>query len=110
MATWPTSIPITRENFREAPPDRVIRSDMDVGPAKVRRRSTVAVRPVSISLFLTDEQLDTFDEFYLENDAISFTFIHPRTGATESARFTSVPDYVLDETMYRVTVNLEILP
>lgn len=110
MATWPATVPITRENFSESPPRRTIRSDMDVGPAKVRRRSTAAVRPVKLSLFLNDSQLDDLEEFYLDNDALSFDFVHPRTSNPVKARFTSEPEYSLVETMYRVSVDLEILP
>jgi hypothetical protein len=110
MATWPSTLPITRDSFKESPPNRVIRSNMDVGPDKVRRRSSNAPRPVSLSLFLTSAQLATFDTFYLENDAYSFTFTHPRTGLVVSARFTSEPDYSVEETMWRVSVEMEILP
>lgn len=110
MATWPTTIPITRENYTEEPADRVVRSNMDVGPQKVRRRSSVAIRPVSLKLFLTDAQLTTFDTFFLANDSLVFDFTNPRTSAAERARFTSRPSYNLNEKMWDVQVKIELLP
>lgn len=110
MTSWPSEIPVTREGYKERPPRRVIRSDMDIGPDKIRRRSSSEIRPVSLTLFLTQEQLEIFDEFYLENDSFSFNFVNPRTSQTVSARFIEEPDYSLDETMFRVSVSLEILP
>lgn len=110
MAAWPEGIPIKRESYKETPPDRIIRSKMDVGPDKIRRRSSSAVRPLSLSLTLTDSQLSTFDTFYLANDSIPFTFPNPRTETDVQARFVSPPEYNLKETLWDVSVQLEILP
>ena len=110
MADWPSDIKIGRENYKETPPNRVSRSNMSVGPDKIRRRSTAAVRPLSISMTLTGDQVDILDTFYLENDSLSFNFTHPRTETVEKARFVSAPQYKLRETIYDVSVELEILP
>lgn len=110
MTTWPTEILVSRENYTETPPDRVIRSNMDVGPQKIRRRSSSAVRPVSLRLFLTDAQLEIFDEFYNDNDSLVFDFTDPRTEAVKRARFASPPTYGLNEKMWDVSVKLEYLP
>lgn len=110
MATWPSTIKVTRDNYTETPPDRTIRSNMDVGPQKIRRRSTTAVRIVSLRLFLTQAQLTTLDDFYDANDALVFDFPDPRTGTTKRARFTMPPTYGLNETMWDVSVKLEYLP
>jgi len=112
MATWPTDLKINRENFKEEPPSNALRSSMETGPAKVRKRAASAVRPVSFNMMLDDDDLETFDAFYLANEALSFDFTHPRTEATVSARFqTEEPvSYDLKETMWVVNVKLEILP
>lgn len=110
MAVWPVSLTITKDNFSEEPPDRVLRTGMDKGPDKLRRRTTANIRPVTISLFLDDTGVDTLDDFYLANDVERFDFEHPRTGDTVEARFVEPPKYTIDETMWRVTVRLEILP
>lgn len=110
MAVWPSDLPLLRDGFTESPVDRVIRSNMEIGPAKIRRRSTNAIRPASVKMFLTDAQLTTFDTFFNTNDALAFTFTNPRTSVAETARFVNTPSYVLDDTMWRVTVNLELMP
>lgn len=110
MATWPSTLVIRRDGFKEAPPSRQLRSKMDVGEDKIRRRSSRAVRPVTIQMLLSDSLLDTFDDFYLANDELSFSFTHPRTSETVTARFTDEPpSYDPNETMWNVTVKLEIL-
>lgn len=110
MVDWPATIPITRDNYTETPPDRVIRSNMDVGPQKLRRRSSAAVRPISLRLFLNDTQLDALDDFYDLYDSVVFNFTDPRTETVKRARFTSPPTYGLNETMWDVAVKLEYLP
>jgi len=110
MATWSSTFIFKRTGYKESPPERVIRSKMDVGPDKVRRRSSAAVRNLSVVLSLTDALLATFDAFYLANDAIAFTFPDPRTATNVQARFVSPPKYVYEETIWNVSVELEILP
>lgn len=110
MAAWPSTVPVLRENYKEMPPDRAIRSPMDVGPAKIRRRSTAAVREVQIRLMLTGDQLSDFDEFFDENETLAFDFTDPRTDDLKRARFAGRPSYDLDQTMWAVSVNLEYLP
>lgn len=111
MAVWPSTITIRRDGFTETPPKRQLRSNMEVGPDKIRRRSSAAIRPVTIQLLLNDSQLDTFDTFYLDNDAVPFDFVNPRTGVTHSARFTDdPPTYSSNETLWDVKVSMELLP
>lgn len=110
MGTWPNSIKITRSNYNEKPPSRTLRSKMDIGPGKLRRRSSNAIRPLSLSLNITPDELDIFDEFYLANDSLTFDFPNPRTGEIDRARFASEPEYTHNETRWQVAVSLEILP
>lgn len=110
MASWPSTIPVSRENYQEMSPNRVTRSNMDVGPQKIRRRSSSAVRPINLRLMLTDDQLQTIDDFYNDNDAAAFDFIDPRTGDTKRARFADAPSYNLKETMWDVSIKMEYLP
>lgn len=107
MATWPSSIEINRTNYDETPPDRVIRTQMEAGFDKIRRRTTNAPRMVNLNLFLTDAEVATLDAFYLANDALRFDFTDPRTDTAVKARFKSPPKYKLEETMWRVSVELE---
>lgn len=110
MTTWPSTLKILKDNFSESPPDRVIRSSMEIGPAKIRRRSSSAIRPVQFKMMLNDTQLTAFETFYEANDALSFDFTHPRTSVVWKARFVEVPSVSVKETLYSVFVKLELLP
>lgn len=110
MAVWPSTIKVTRENYTETPPDRAMRSNMDIGPQKMRKRSSSAVRNVSLRLFLTDALLDTLDDFFTDNETLVFTFTDPRTNTSKRARFTSPPVYGLNQTMWDVSIKMEYLP
>ncbi len=101
---------ILRDGFNETPAERTIRSNMDVGPAKVRRRTFAAVTPVGFNMLLTSAEWNTLYNFYLNNDATVFYFIHPRTNQSVRARFADVPNGSFNETMWNVDVKLEIMP
>ena len=112
MASWPASIPAHLINtFTETPPDNVIRSNMDRGIPKLRKRSTANVRPISFSMILTPAQVVTLDAFYAANAALEFDYTHPRTRAAVKARFTAPPDLSdLNVRNYNCDVELEIMP
>lgn len=115
MTTWPTSLPRpTVDSFSETTPNNSIRSSMDKGPAKVRRRTTANVRPISFSLKLEPSLVDVVDEFYIDTTAsgsLSFDFVHPRTLETVEARFVEPPSYKeLGNALFNVSISLEVLP
>jgi len=116
MATWPATLPPPAVNtFKERPPKNVIRSTMDKGPDKTRRRTTANVRPIGFTLKLTPEQVETLDNFFVLttfSGADEFDYTHPRTGEACTARFVEEPDYsdVDGGIIYNVPISLEILP
>lgn len=116
MATWPATLPPPlADTLQETPPDNVIRTSMEKGPAKVRRRTTATVRPISFELVLDTTQLAALDTFYVTttySGADEFSYTHPRTGAAVSARFTAPPQYsdVNTGRHYNASIALEILP
>ncbi len=110
MSTWPSKFKILRDSFTENLPDRVISSNMDVGPAKKRRRTILVSYRVNLTTVIAMSDVDEFKQFYLDNDVGVFDFVHPRTNQTVKARFASVPAPVLNETYYTASVELEILP
>ena len=110
MALWPSKFKISRDNFTEKLPNRVIRSNMDVGPAKTRRRTVLGVKELSGGFHCNPNDYVDFETFYLANDSLWFDFPHPRTGQIVKARFTDVPEANMNETIYEVTFSLEILP
>lgn len=112
MATLPANLQakITRTGFKEVAPDNVIRTPMEFGPDKVRKRTSANVRAVSVSMFLTDDEVDDLDDFYEANDALRFDMTHPRTQLSVEARFVNPPSYTARETHWDVSLELEILP
>ncbi len=115
MADWPTAFykNIIKGSFTETPPQNVLRTQMDAGPAKLRRRSTAAVRPMSITLFLTKVQVASFDTFYMttiSNGATKFNMYHPRTHVTGEYRIVNQPTYTPMNQGYSVKLDLELLP
>ncbi len=140
MPTWPTSLPqyLLTRNYSETALNLVIRTTMDAGPAKVRRRFTAGVRPVGGLLVLTDDQVGVLDGFFLndcaggavafswtmqresedtdaptDTDAISDTDIGlPKCWEPATFRFMKPPQYqdTGDGKHYEVTLSLEIMP
>ena len=117
MPTWPATLPSepVPETIRETPPDLLARTEMDAGPAKVRRRFTAGVRTFEVGYVFSPDEMDIWEAFY-ENDidsgAESFTYPHPRKwGADIAVRLAGVPGYKHKGAgYYEVTLKLEQLP
>ena len=79
MPVWPAALPqdFQIDGYGETLPDVTIRTKMDAGPAKVRRRFTANVRPIKCKLKVTDTQYVALASFF-QNDcaggALSFTW------------------------------------
>lgn len=115
MPTWPALLPAPALNtLTESPPNNVIRSNMDKGVAKTRRRTTASTRPISFSMVLTPAEITILDSFYADDTfsgSEEFTFTHPRTLATHTARFLEPPSWNEREGVcYGAGVQLELLP
>ncbi len=116
MTAWPSTLPASplAKNFQELRADTIIRTDMDVGPAKTRQRSTAGVGELQMTYLLSVAQAAAMDDFYattLSGGSLSFDYTHPRTGALLSCRFTSPPEYTaVNGLYYEAAVALEVLP
>lgn len=115
MVTWPAALPAPALNtLRESPPDNALRTQMDKGPAKVRRRTTANTRPISFVIKILPALVITLDDFYdteTASGSIEFDYTHPRTGAAVTARFTTRPSYAeVEGVLYNCSIELEILP
>lgn len=115
-AAWPATLPqdVLIEGYAEAFPETRLRTPMDAGPAKMRRRFTAAVRPLKVSVPLTRDQVAALDTFFtttLEGGALAFTWTHPRTLAAVTLRFVSAPQPVPDSgAWWRCALDLEVMP
>ena len=115
-ATWPAELPqlVLQSGFGETFGDGALRSSMDTGPAKSRPRFTAAPRPVTARQTLTDSQAEILDAFYhttLAMGALSFGWVHPRTQAVATLRFTAPPRLQPAGGLYwTADYALEVLP
>lgn len=112
---WPATLPPPASGtFKYSPAKNKIRSDMDKGPAKQRRRTSANTKPISFELALTGEQADILTDFHDDDcfaGSVSFTFTDPKSGDTVEARFVDEPQIShIESDEYRASVNLEIMP
>jgi hypothetical protein len=69
MATWPASLPQTAlSNYGINPVDQTARTDMEVGAARVRRRTADRIDMINVEWSFTDAQMATFRSWF-DNDA-----------------------------------------
>ena len=111
---WPTSLPIEPHEYTETLPDQLIRQSMDVGPAKVRRRTTAAVRKFACTYIFSPVDTVTFDNFLmvtLEGGSLGFTFPHPRiSNTTIEVYFAEIPRFKhLGARYHEVAISLEVI-
>lgn len=115
MTAWPGTLPqlVDQSGYSESPPNILLRSTVDSGPAKSRRRFTSGVRPITCSMILTAAELEILDAFYIDDMAsgsLTFTWVHPRTQDAATFRFTKPPTYSPFGASYQVSLELEIMP
>ena len=117
MPVWPATLPqeLNPRGHREDLPDNLIRSSVDAGPEKRRRRVTAAVRPLVGRMIMTSSQLDVLEAFFrsdIGDAALSFDFPTPRDpGATLTVVFSSPPSWTNPGgDNYDVTLEMEIQP
>ena len=65
MASWPTTLPQpTMSGYALQATDATIRTDMESGPARVRRRYTAAPDKVTLRFVFSEEQMAAFRVFW----------------------------------------------
>ena len=117
--TWPTSLPQTPllNGYAESKNINTIRTPMDNGPAKTRRRSALPT-PIQCAFNMTATQVATLEDF-VKNTLFGvrrFNFTHPRLRTSVEARIVPGSDgkyYALSPLgggMWHVSLAMEILP
>jgi hypothetical protein len=117
MATWPATLPApTIEGYSLTPIDPVIRTDMESGSARARRRSAARNDRVAVAWIFTDAQMATFRAWFDGDGAggsawFSLSLAIGSSGLTaQSCRFTAIwKADLLPGLNWRVTASLEIL-
>ena len=116
MPTWPATLPVPplAEGYREITANTLVRTEMEQGPAKIRRRTTAGVARLSLAYLLSTEDIQTLEDFIqtdLSGGARGFSFTHPRTGHPIICRFRQLPEYgAVNGAYFRVSIELEIMP
>lgn len=115
MTVWPAQLPCPLlAGYQEGLANNTIRSEMDTGPAKVRRRTAANVRPLSFGMVLTKALLADLITFYNTTTfggTLAFDLTDGRTAATLSCRFTAPPSFrPQGNGRYAASVSLEVLP
>lgn len=115
VPAWPTTLPdeLLMRGYSQTTADLLLRSSVDAGPAKVRRRFTAGVQQVVGNLLLTGAQLAYLRTFYdttLLGGSLRFTWIEPVTKTAKEFRFTSPIKWSSNSGYYDVNLELEMLP
>jgi len=118
IPSWPTTLPqVPQKGYTEEIGAIIIKTPMDSGPAKMRRRSNKPT-VLNLSFIMTTEQVALLDNF-IENTiayTIRFEFTHPRTGIQEECRFmpqgegTMYNISYLAPGYYTVSTQFEVMP
>ena len=116
IPAWHVDLPqeLFIAGYGQSFPAVTIKSDMDAGPAKVRRRFTAGVEPVTGTMIMTAAQLVILDTFFnttLLGGSLRFSWTKPPAHSVAcEMRFTEVPSWTKVEGDYEVSLSFEVLP
>jgi len=91
---WPASLPDCPQSWQETEIDVLIRTEMDVGIEKTRRRYTGKRMAVQVSWTITANLYHVFIDFFettLKQGIDTFDYDHPITKVATEYRFTEPP-------------------
>lgn len=82
MPAWPASLPqyVLVDGYGEEPPELLVESPMEAGPATTRRRFTAGESRIACRIAVTGAQktaLETFFKDELKSGAVPFDWVHP---------------------------------
>lgn len=115
MAAWPGTLPdfFQVDGYTEEGANNLIRSNMDVGPAKVRRRTTANIRSVTGRMWITAAQYTILRDYFEVTQAygsLTFTMDDAR-GTNRTWRFVKPPRYTPNGPLeWIVQLTLEEMP
>ncbi len=113
---WPSSLPQrpTVGGYQERFAETVLRTAMDAGAAKLRRRFTTAPRQIELTFRMTAAQVAVLRSFYEETTgggALPFDWVHPREGGVAEYRFMEAPRVsAATAVLFSVSLKLEQMP
>lgn len=115
---WPPTLPQKpNTNYSESGGVLILRTPMDAGPAKMRKRGAKP-SPLQLTFDMSTEQVEVLEIFAKDTlqGVTRFGFPHPRTGDIIEARIIPQGDgelyninYILPE-RWSVSMQFEVLP
>lgn len=115
---WPVSLPQSpQKGFSESGGALIVRTPMDAGPAKMRRRAK-SVNKLTLTFIMTDVQVNTLEDF-IDNSikgTARFGFTHPRKNTIVEVRIVPQGEGDLYTLTYlapgywTVAMTFEVLP
>lgn len=98
METWPAALPsdILSSGFKQQAKSNTIRSTVEAGLDKIRRRYTTPIVDSTVTMVMTFAQHDTLETFFnttLQGGVLSFGFTDPITSTLSEYRFLIEPSY-----------------
>lgn len=114
--TWPLTLPtyFLAKGYSENPKSQLIKSDIDVGPAKLRRRFTTDALFINGQMRMSQSQLDDLETFYLTTllgGTLTFDLVNPINSVSRELRF--INPYIASHiggVYYDVSFQLEVMP
>lgn len=109
---WPESLPqvLRLDGLQGKPKRNVIRTQMDAGPQKQRRRYTVNTKDFNGTLILTETQRRIFDSFYkntIADGSLRFLMKDPQTLEIREFRFRAEYSEENTDGLWKITLPLE---
>lgn len=116
MDVWPNTLQqcLDARGFQITDRDDTLTSEMDIGPAKKRPRTTDSIEDLTGVIFIDATQYSILQAFYrqtLGKGSLPFLMPHPITREQVTVRFTAPPKYdPLGGVKFQATLSMEILP
>ncbi|MHB8109755.1 MAG: hypothetical protein ACYDHW_06955 [Syntrophorhabdaceae bacterium] len=117
IPAWPGTLPqrLLISGYGESLPNTLLRTSMDMGPAKQRRRGAAGATPINGKLILTSTERTAFLTFFnttLLGGSLRFSWVDPVDGVTANEmRFTETPSIsAISGNLFEVNMSLEIMP
>jgi len=111
---WPDSLPngLLADGFTKQSQSNVIRTTMNAGAQKARRRYTAITKRYTGKQIFDAAELAVFDQFFhtvLADGVLRFNFEDPITRETAEFRFTAEPTISDVDGLFAVSMQLEKL-